>query len=143
MTGPPRDWDKELADIDKLISSSPPPVPGGKVAPAAPRGAPPAPASRREALGGWSRVLLAAAAGVAVSFWPYAHTCGLGLWLYLGVAGTVVVAGTWGMLASWRRRLGLAHVVALVVTLWGLGLVAAELLPRIGYARDAATWSCP
>jgi hypothetical protein len=99
--------------------------------------------SKRDALGGWSRVLLGIVAAVGAGFWPYAHTCGLGLWLYLGVTGTVVVAGMWGMIASWRRRLGLAHVVALLVTLWGIGLVAAELLPRLGYARDAATWSCP
>jgi hypothetical protein len=143
MTGPTRDWDKELADIDKLITSSPVPAPGGKTPAAPSRGGPPAPVSRREALGGWSRVLLGAMAGIGVSFWPYAHACGLGLWLYLGVSGTVVVAGTWGMLASWRRRLGLAHVVALLVTLWGLGLTAAVLLPRLGYAREAATWSCP
>lgn len=142
MTGPTRDWDKELADIDKIIASSPAVPPGGKVPAPAPRAGPPAPAPRREVLGGWSRVLLGAAAAVGAAFWPYAHACGLGLWLYLGVSGTVVVAGVWGMLASWRRRLGLAHVVALLVTLWGIGLVAAELLPRLGYAKDAATWSC-
>ena len=142
MTGPTRDWDKELADIDKIIASSPAGPPGSKVPAPTPRAGPPAPAPRREALGGWSRVLLGAAAAVGAAFWPYAHACGLGLWLYLGVSVTVVVAGVWGMLASWRRRLGLAHVVALLVTLWGIGLVAAELLPRFGYAKDAATWSC-
>jgi hypothetical protein len=143
MTGPTRDWDKELADIDKIIASSPPVAPGGKAPAPAPRGGPPAPVSKRDALGGWSRVLLGMIAAVGAGFWPYAHACGLGLWLYFGVAGTVVVAGLWGMIASWRRRLGLAHVVALLVTVWGIGLVAAELLPRLGYARDAATWSCP
>ena len=143
MTGPTRDWDKELADIDKIIASSPAVPPGSTVPAPAPRAGPPVAAPRREALGGWSRVLLGVAAAVGAAFWPYAHACGLGLWLYLGVSGTVVVAGGWGMLASWRRRLGLAHVVALLVTLWGIGLVAAELLPRLGYARDTATWSCP
>jgi hypothetical protein len=143
MTGPKRDWDKELADIDKLIASSPAVPPGSTVpAPAGPRAGPPAALPKREALGGWSRVLLGAAAAVGAAFWPYAHACGLGLWLYLGVAGTVVIAGVWGMVVSWRRRLGLAHVVALLVTLWGIGLVAAELLPRLGYAKDTATWSC-
>jgi len=143
MTGPTRDWDKELADIDKIIASSPQAVPEGKAPAPAPRGGPPAPVSKRDAVGGWSRVLLGAVAAVGASFWPYPHACGVGLWLFLGVAGTVVVAGVWGMIASWRRRLGLAHVVALLVTLWGVGLVAAELLPRLGYARDVATWSCP
>ena len=143
MTGPTRDWDKELADIDKLIASSPAVPPGSTVpAPPGPRAGPPAAVPKREALGGWSRVLLGVAAAVGAAFWPYAHACGLGLWLYFGVAGTVVIAGVWGMVVSWRRRLGLAHVVALLVTLWGIGLVAAEVLPRLGYAKDTATWSC-
>ncbi len=143
MTGPPRDWDKELAQIDKLMASTPAvPAQAGVAAPAA-RGAAGGPLSRRERIGGWVRVLLGVAAAVAASQWPYPHACGLRLWLFLGVAGTVVVAGAWGLLSSWRRRLGLAHLIALIVTLWGLGLVATVVLPRIGYARDAATWSCP
>ncbi|MGH7562269.1 MAG: hypothetical protein ACRENB_14760 [Gemmatimonadales bacterium] len=142
MTGPKRDWDKELADIDKLMAAPPAPAAGRPAAPAT-RQAGPAAVSRREALGAWLRVGLGVAAGAAVSQWPYAHACGLGLWLYLGAAATVVVAGFWGLIASWRRRLGLAHVVALAVLLWGAILVAGVILPRVGYARTAAAWTCP
>ena len=46
-------------------------------------------------------------------------------------------------ISTWKRRMGLAHTVSLLVILWGLGLGAAVVLPRIGYAKVAATWFCP
>jgi hypothetical protein len=39
--------------------------------------------------------------------------------------------------------MGLAHVLSLVSIVWGLVLVAGVVLPRVGYAKDAATWFCP
>ena len=153
MTGPPRDWDKELAEIDKIIAKQPGPV-AGKPLPVpagAPAGAPvsraaaaaPAPARGRSALLGWVRVLLgaAAAAGVALA-WPYAHRCGLPLYGYLAASIGVLLAGIWGMESSWKRRLAVAHVVALLVTLTGVILVARVLLDRTSYPKHPATWSC-
>lgn len=141
-----RDWDKELADIDKVIArtpaTGPAPVPapvgkGGSPALAAP------PRTRKAALGTWLQVLLGGVLAVAMTQWPYAHACGVKLFLYLGAAGVVVLAGLWGAGSSWRRRMGLAHTVALIVTLWGLVTVAREVLPRIGYAKQALEWTCP
>jgi hypothetical protein len=34
------------------------------------------------------------------------------------------------------------HAVAMVMVLWGIALVAAQVLPRVGYAADAAKWWC-
>jgi hypothetical protein len=65
------------------------------------------------------------------------------LFLYTGAAGVVALAGLWSSVSSWRRRMGLAHTISLLVTLWGLILAAAVVLPRIGYAKAAATWFCP
>ena len=152
MTGPPRDWDKELAEIDKLMakpaSAAPPPVaaPAGRPAAPAPRSAgPPAlPApARGSALSVWIRVLLGVVLAGAMTQWPYGTQCGTPLFLYTGASGMVGLAGLWAAGASWRRRMGLAHIIALGVTLWGLVLVAAIVLPRIGYARVGATWFCP
>lgn len=152
MTGPPRDWDKELAEIDKIIAKQPMP-PAGKqlAAPAAAAGAAPAPraaavpapARGRAALSGWVRVLLgvAAAAGVALA-WPYAHRCGLSLYGYLAASSGVILAGLWGVVTSWRRRLGVAHAVALLVTLTGIALVTRIIVDRTTYPRHPATWSC-
>lgn len=143
----PRDWDKELAEIDRLIAKGgPPTAPPAKVergaTPAAPDAAP-SPANPRTAvLGTWIRVLLGVALAVGVSQWPYARVCGMPLFLYLGASVAVVLVGVWGAVSSWKRRLPAAHVMALLVVGWGLAIVASVLLPRIGYAREAARWLC-
>ena len=74
-----------------------------------------------------------------------ANECGVGLFIYLGATGVVLIAGLWGALSSWNRRMGFAHVLSLLVTLWGIGLVTAVALPRMGYVnvRPPATWFCP
>lgn len=150
--GGPRDWDKELADIDKIIAGTPPaklaPPSGGAAAAApvsrAPSGAPSGGSvARRDRLATWFRVGLGVALGAAMTQWPYFHACGTALFLYLGASGVVVLSGLWGAMTAWRRRMGLAHVMALLVTLWGGVLVAGIVLPRIGYAKGAAVWWCP
>ncbi|HXY69671.1 MAG TPA: hypothetical protein VEH62_09485 [Gemmatimonadales bacterium] len=146
-----RDWDKELAQIDKLIASgagqaSPPAAaPAGAPAPA-PRGAAsPAPAGPRPraVVFTWLRLLLGLAVGVGITQWPYARGCGVLLFGYLGAVAGVIVAGLWSTISSWRTRSGFAHVLSLALVCWGAVLGARELLPRVGYARARATWLCP
>ncbi len=96
----------------------------------------------RDKLGVWLRVALAVAAGTLMTQWPYRHTCGVALYLYLGAVATVTVAGGWGALSSWKHRMGVAQVISLVLILWGLVLGAAQVLPRVGYAAATATWRC-
>lgn len=93
---------------------------------------------------GWTRacVGLGVLVAAAVPRWPYARDCGAGLILYLFAVGMVVIAGTWGALLTWDRRLGYAHIVALGTLLWGLTLTSQELLMRVGYAKAQATWFC-
>jgi len=151
MTGPTRDWDKEMAEIDRLMAKTPPPaaaapkpVPGRAQLPAAGQAAPALPApARGSALSTWFRVLLGVVLAGAMTQWPYGLACGTPLFLYTGASAVVVLAGLWAAAASWRRRMALAHIVSLLVTLWGLLLVAAIVLPRIGYAKADATWFCP
>jgi hypothetical protein len=76
-------------------------------------------------------------------FWPYSHGCGFKLLFYLVGVLAVVVAGVWSGLSSWKRRMGLAHVLSQLLVIWGLVLAAAVVLPRVGYAKDTATWFCP
>src|SRR5690348_5855548 len=77
----------------------------------------------RETTTTWLRVLLAALLAGALPFWPYARGCGLCLYLYLGAAAVAVIAGLWASSSTWQRRRARAHVVALLVVLWGLGLI--------------------
>ena len=147
-----RDWDKELADVDRLLNQLPTHQAEQAAAaaaaakrPAAPPGGAAAPraASGRQWLGTWARVALGLLIGIGMTQWPYTHGCGFKLFVYLGGVLTVVVAGVWSSLSSWKRRLGVAHVLSQGLVIWGLILAAREILPRVGYAKDAATWFCP
>lgn len=146
MADQPRDWDKELAEIDRLLAKAPTPAPRSdppavESRPSVP-GAPP-PVSRRSVVGTWARVAAGVVLAAAMTQWPYTHACGVPLFLYTLAVGAVVVTGGWAAAASWRSRLAAAHVSALLVMAWGVGLLAAIVLPRIGYAAASLGWLCP
>jgi hypothetical protein len=98
--------------------------------------------SSRDVIGLWARVSLALLLGGLMTQWPYSHECGVRLFAYVGAVSSVVLAGSWIGFVSWRRRNGYAHVLALILAFWGVVLVAEQLLPRIGYAAEAAVWQC-
>ena len=140
MSDQPRDWDKELAAIDKAMARGPAPAAG---APVATKGsAAPAAVPKSAAVATWLRVLLGLILAGAMTQWPYAHQCGVELFFYLGAALTVIVAGVWSGISSWYRRLGWAHTLSLLVVLWGIFLAGQEILPRVGYAKHLAYWVC-
>lgn len=147
-----RDWDKELAEVDRLLNNMPghPPAP----APIKPAGGYPPPGqahpgyaprvlSTREWAGTWIRVGLGLLIGVGMTQWPYTHGCGFKLWFYLLGVAAVLTAGVWSSISSWRRHLPWAHILSQGLVIWGLTLAAREILPRVHYAREIATWMCP
>jgi hypothetical protein len=99
-------------------------------------------APQDDLLGPWARVLLGLALGTMIAWWPYSRSCGFPLLGYLGAVVTIMLAGGWAAVAAWRYRASLAHIIALILLLYGIMLGAAELLPRTGYAVDHATWQC-
>jgi hypothetical protein len=142
-----RDWAKEMAKIDKQLES----VSDEAIFPRSQAKTPAAKAEiveKQKSTRSWgmlARLVLTLLLGVGVAFWPYEARCGLGLAAYLGGISVVVVSGVWSAVWSWRHRSPRAHVLSLLVLLWGLILGAMEVLPRIGYANDAsrpASWSC-
>ena len=143
----PRDWDKELAEVDKLLAKLPNADPTlGRAAPTgrAPQAA--AVVGSYGSVGGvvsWVRAGLAGALAIGMALWPYPHDCGMRLIYYGGGVAMLVVAGIWGGVASWRRRSAIGHLVSVGALIWGLTLVAAIVLPRIGYAKVPSTWTCP
>jgi hypothetical protein len=146
MSEQPRDWDREMADIDRAIAKQGS-VPPGAPAPAAPVGrvlpaAGASPVRRRSVALTWFWVALAVALAVALGIWPYRRECGLQLFFYLGAAGLTVVVGVLAALASWSHRRGFAHVVALLALLWAGVAATREILPRTGYAKLDRTWTC-
>lgn len=93
-------------------------------------------------LGTWARIAIGCLVAAAMTQWPYAHACGFKLGLYLAAVGMVIVAGAWGGSFAWRNRLVLAHIVSQGLLVWGFVLGAGQVLPRMGYAREQATWGC-
>ena len=144
-----KNWDKELARIDKqlesvadeaLLPSSAASTPEGKAEIKKQQG-------RTRTLGVFLRLTFAVALAVGILFWPYDARCGLGLAGYLLSVGVVIGSGVWSAIWSWRHRAPRAHVLSLLIVLWGLTLGAVEILPRSGYARPEpgrpVTWLCP
>jgi hypothetical protein len=143
-----KNWDAELKKIDRqlesisdeaLLPARNAPTPGAKVE-----------AEKKQAatstFGVMLRLVLAVALGVGIVFWPYGTRCGLPLLGYLASAGLISAAGIWTAIWTWRHRSARGHVLSLLLTLWGAGLAAKEVLPRIGYARPTiehpAVWMC-
>ena len=152
-----RDWDKEMAEVDRLLKKLPAADPtlgrgsGGGAEPTLKRqaaaagfagGGPLSGAAGR--LGTWLKVGLGVLIGIGVApgVWPYSHGCGLRVMFYLLGVSTVVAAGVWASVSSWRRRRGFAHVISQVLIVWGILLMTREVLPRVG-AKPEAPWLCP
>lgn len=163
-----RNWEAELAKIDKQLSSVSDeqllaerkaavaaPAAAGRAPVASPvtipaaKGAAIAAVAAKPAAGVWSswlKVAIAVAAAVGLMFWPWSPRCGVPLLGFTAATGVVALLGAWSATGTWRHRLGLAHAASLLVVLWGLLLGAREVLPRVGYAiptaERAAGWTC-
>ncbi|HEX6105713.1 MAG TPA: hypothetical protein VFZ26_09025 [Gemmatimonadales bacterium] len=145
MSEPPRNWDKELSDIDRVIEQQGAGAPDPHGGTVAPRPTPPPaapPAGRGSVAVTWLWVLLALALAVALPLWPYQRTCGMQIVFFLGAAVITAIVGGLAAVSSWTTRRALAHVVSLLVIAWAGAVAASEILPRTGYAREAKTWTC-
>jgi hypothetical protein len=144
-----KNWDKELAKIDKQLESMADETLLPTSAAATPEGKAEIKAqhSRTRTLGVLARLMLAVGLGVGILFWPYDARCGFGLAGYLAGVAVVIGSGVWSGIWSWRHRSPRAHILSLLIVLWGLTLGAVEILPRSGYARPnpgrPMTWLCP
>jgi hypothetical protein len=103
-------------------------------------------AEREAIFGSGSRVVLALSLGLAINAWPYNRACGVGLAGYIAAAAFIIAAGFWAAVGSWRARAPKLHAASLLVMAWGFVLVAAQALPRVGYARtepgNGPAWRC-
>ncbi|MBY0489404.1 MAG: hypothetical protein K2R93_06150 [Gemmatimonadaceae bacterium] len=158
-----RNWEAELAKIDKqlasisdeqlMATSAPVPAKGGapKALPTG-KGAAAMPMPSVSGASGkpwvsWLKVLIAVAAAAGLMFWPWPGKCGAPLIGFTAATGGVALLGVWSAIGTWRHRLGWAHLASLLVTVWGVVLGAREVLPRVGYAVPTADrgagWTCP
>ncbi|HET6837404.1 MAG TPA: hypothetical protein VFH24_05130 [Gemmatimonadales bacterium] len=138
MTEQPRDWDKELANIDRAIArqpGTPPAAPTAGSVATTPR--------RRFAALAWFWSLLAILLAVALIVWPYDRTCGIRLIFFLGAVVLALLASVLGAVTSWAHRQGVAMLLSLLVVLFAGIMAAREILPRAGYAKETLEWTCP
>ena len=141
-------WDAEVRKLEREFEGLPPaPTPGELNARRA--------TQRRiqehqdavnAAVGVTARVVLVTALAGALYYWPYARACGVGLFAYLGAESLVIAGAVWVGAYTWRHRMPKTHGLALGILLAGLTLLAAQILPRIGYARvdpsQPQQWRC-
>src|SRR5579862_9658678 len=93
-----RDWDAEMAKIDRQIAATSP----EKLAAPADRKALPAPKQaggtvqhQHKPMAAWARLVLGLALGVGMLFWPYPAHCGPWLGLYLLGVTVLTAGGVW------------------------------------------------
>jgi hypothetical protein len=139
-----KNWDKELAAIDKQLESASDAqlFPDKKGAAPAQKSAV---ADQRAATSSWPAILrlsLSVLLGVGILFWPYGNRCGIALAGYLFAVAAVAAGGIWSAVWTWRHRTGRAHTLSILLIAWGLILASSEVLPRIGYAKAALPWNC-
>ena len=146
------DWDAELKKVDRQLETLsdaalfPRGGGGSPAAGPATTGQVVKPPRETNTFGVFARLVLSVALGVAMLFWPYAARCGVGLFAYLGATVVVAGSGVWSPVWTWRHGAGRAHVLSLLILVWGLVLAGIEVLPRTGYAKPTeahpAIWSC-
>lgn len=129
-------WASQLKKIEREFDGLPPePSPAvQKMQSEAERRAKEKAQQRAAMFGAGARLILVFALGAAIVIWPYSRDCGWGWFGYLGVEAVIVAGGIWVAFTTWRGRLPKMHAFSLLIVLAGLVLIAAEVLPRMGYA---------
>lgn len=146
---PDNDWSTQLKKIEREFDGLPPePSPAfKKMQSEEERRAQERTQQRAAMIGAGARLILVFALFGALIIWPYAKECGAGWFGYVGTQAVIVAGGLWVAFTTWRYRLPKMHALSLLIILVGLGLIAAQVLPRIGYAsvdpRNPPQMWCP
>jgi hypothetical protein len=95
-------------------------------------------------VGATTRLVVVCSLAVALYFWPYARTCGFGLYAFMAAEALIAAGALWIVTFTWRHRLARMHAVAFAMFVGALVLLAVEVLPRVGYASVAQPppWQC-
>ncbi|MDP9203010.1 MAG: hypothetical protein M3P26_13920 [Gemmatimonadota bacterium] len=135
------DWSVQLKKIEREFEGLPPePSPAFKKLQSEEERRAQERAQQRVArIGAGARLILVFALFGALTIWPYANDCGWGLFSYIGAEAVIVAGGLWVAFTTWRARLPKMHTLSLLIILVGLILIAAEVLPRTGYASGDPT----
>ncbi len=130
------DWSTQLKKIEREFEGLPPEPSAAfkKLQTEEERRAQERAKQRTAMFGAGARLILVFALFGALIIWPYANDCGWGLFGYVGAEAVIVAGGLWVAFTTWRARLPKMHILSLLIILIGLILIAADVLPRTGYA---------
>jgi hypothetical protein len=133
---PDNDWSTQLKKIEREFDGLPPePSPAfKKMQSEEERRAQERAQQRAAMIGAGARLILVFALFGALIIWPYDNACGTGWFGYIGTQAVIVAGGLWVAFTTWRYRLPKMHALSLLIILVGLVLIAAQVLPRTGYA---------
>jgi hypothetical protein len=142
------DWSAQLKKIERQFDGLPlePSESGQRSKPETQRRSQQRKVQGEGVFGAGSRVVLALSLSLAINAWPYDRACGPALAGYLAASAFIVAAGLWATVGTWRAQAPRLHTLALLVVAWGIVLMAAQALPRIGYAKvdpgNGPAWRC-
>jgi hypothetical protein len=150
MTNPqsPTNWDRELTYISREFDGLPaaPVSTLDSARKAAEKHAREQRAIKTARFGVCVRAALVTALAVGMFFWPYAKSCGAGLFGFMGAAVVIGAAAVWVVTLSWTHRMPRAHALGFLLVLASLVLLGTEVLPRVGYAKtnpaNPPRWIC-
>jgi hypothetical protein len=133
---PDNDWSTQLKKIEREFDGLPPEPSAAfkKMQSEEERRAQERTQQRAAMIGAGARLVLVFALFGALIIWPYANNCGAGWFGYVGTEAVIVAGGLWVAFTTWRYRLPKMHALSLLIILVGLVLIAAQVLPRTGYA---------
>ncbi len=96
-------------------------------------------------IGIWGRLILIAALGVSLFWWPYGRSCGMPFAAYLFSNGIVIVGAVTLALRAWRDRLPWIFIGSTACVALAWTVIALNVMPRFGYSPAGGTtarWSC-
>lgn len=144
---PPDSTEKVVKELLKQLPYADPYLKGDPTTPPATRREqqatrqimkPPPPGWQRS----WGWVALAVILCVGLTQWPYSRSCGFSLYGYLSVVVLLPALAIRAVVISWTDRRAVAHGLAFLMVFGGAVFAAEAVLPRVGYAKSAASWSC-
>jgi hypothetical protein len=100
---------------------------------------------RLSLIGIWVRLVLIAALGVSLFWWPYGRHCGIPLAAYLFSNGIVIIGAVALGVRGWRDRLPWVFIGSTACVALAWTVIALNVLPRLGYSPAGGAnvgWSC-
>jgi len=101
--------------------------------------------ARLALVGIWAQLILFAALGTSLFWWPYGRSCGMPLAAYLFSYGIVIIGAVTLALRAWRDRLPWIFIGSMASVALAWTVIALNVMPRLGSSPAAGTtarWSC-